>query len=102
MDGVASSAGCFVASKENNDDNDDEVGANINAVEDVVVPCPCPRSLPNFVGGSFTDHGCYLRVLNKEHQPCMVDSHSLLGKHGVYILNESTGSLVMWSSYCVN
>ena len=27
-----------------------------------------------------------------EHQPCMVDSHSLLGKHCVYILNESTGS----------
>jgi hypothetical protein len=44
-----------------------------------------------------------------EHQPTMVDSHSLLGKHGVYILNKSTGSLVnllftrnMWSSYHVN
>ena len=44
-----------------------------------------------------------------EHQPCMVDSHSLLDKHGVYILNERTGSLEnllfnrnMWSIYCVN
>ncbi len=44
-----------------------------------------------------------------EHQPCIVDSHSLLGKHGVYILHERTSSLVnllftrnMWSSYRVN
>ena len=29
-------------------------------------------------------------ILKMQHQPCMVDSHSLLGKHGVYILHDES------------